>query len=128
MMNYFYLLLLMGFLGCCVKSPRWGVAAMAFVLPLSRRLPSLEIPFLNTENLVVLAPLVALLVGSMREKGAGKVRFVLPLLVFLLLVTVSLLNALIWFEPPARLAHIWNPYNVFLSYKNLLVCLLAYVV
>jgi len=126
MMDAIYFAMMLMVLASCVKGPRWATAAMAFVLPLSRRLPSVEIPFLNTENLIVLAPLLSLLISGGREKGMGRIRFVAPMVIFLLLVTASLITALCFYEPN-RYFVMWRPYNLFISYKNLLICFVIYM-
>ncbi|HET9481608.1 MAG TPA: hypothetical protein VFP98_07630, partial [Candidatus Polarisedimenticolia bacterium] len=126
MMDLFYLAVLGGVLGISFKGSRWAIAAMAFVLPISRRLPSLPIPLLNTENIIVLVPLVVYLVSGARGKDSGKLRFAFPLVFFTVLVTISLANSLLFFEP-TRYFMWWRPYTLLISYKNFLTCFVIYV-
>ena len=101
---------------------------MGFILPVSKRLPSLPIPLLNTQNIIVIAGLLALVMRSKRGGDAGaKVRFVFPMTVFLLLVTLAFANTMLVFEP-VRYAFAFDPYGITISFKNLLFCMLIYAI
>src|SRR5262249_47229514 len=75
MMDYFYYLLMAAMAGFCIKGTRWGIAALAFLLPISRRLPSPEIPLLNAQNLIVIAGLLLLLARRREQGQPATVRF-----------------------------------------------------
>ena len=112
--------------GMCLKGPRWGVPAVAFVLPMSVRLPNPPIPVLNMQNLLLLAAFVSLAVGPRREGRAGGVRFVIPLALFMMLITLSFLNTRLTFVP-TRYFMQWKPYELMLAWKTILCIGLLYV-
>lgn len=126
MMDYLFIALTAAVIGFCFRGPQWGMAALAFTLPLSGRLPSLPIPLLNSQNLVVLAGLMALMMRSRSEGRAGTIRFLAPLILFLLLLTLAFANTMLVFEP-IRYAFAYKPYDVILGYKAVLTCVLLYV-
>lgn len=128
MMEYVYIVMAVAVVGCCMRSPALGIAALGFILPVSKRLPSLPIPLLNTQNVIVLAALIALLMRSKQGGAAGaKVRYVLPMVAFMLLVTLSYANTMLVFEP-VRFAFAFDPYGITISFKNLLFCMLIYAI
>ena len=126
MMNILYILLSAVVVGMCLKGPRWGVPAVAFVLPMSVRLPNPPIPVLNMQNLLLLAAFVSLAMGPKREGRAGGVRFVIPLALFMMLITLSFLNTRLTFVP-TRYFMQWKPYELMLAWKTILCIGLLYV-
>lgn len=128
MMEYVYIVMGIAVVGCCMRSPALGIAALGFILPVSKRLPSLPIPLLNTQNVVVLAALLALLMRSKQGGGTGsKVRNVLPMIAFLFLVTLSYANTMLVFVP-VRFAFAFDPYGITITFKNLLFCMVIYAI
>ncbi len=126
-MTSLYAVLAIVAVACCLRGPRPGVAALAAVLPLSRTLPSLPVPLLNTQNLLVIAALCSFLAGARGGVQGRSVRFLGPLLLFLLLITLSLANTMLFFEPPTP-AHAqgWATYSysVLIAFKSLVCCLI----
>jgi O-antigen ligase len=127
MMDIFYILLTVVAVGLCFKGPRLGIAALAFILPISERLPGPPIPLLNSQNLVVLIALAVLLAKRKEPGSAGGVRFAIPLVAFVLLVTMGFANTMLFFAP-VRFYVLWKPYEVMILYKNLVTCLLIYAI
>jgi len=127
-MEYVYIAMAVGVVGCCLRSPALGIAALAFILPISKRLPSLPIPLLNTQNIVVLAGIITLIMRSRSGESRGaKVRYVLPMMAFLLLVTLSFANTMLVFQP-TRFAFAFDPYGITIAFKNLMFCMIIYAV
>jgi len=104
---------------------RWGIAALAFLLPISTRLPSVPIPALNTQNIVVLAGFAWLLATSKREGRMGRLHFAVPILLFCMLVTFAYINSS-FFWTPNEWARRYDPYEVTVNYKGFLSCFLLY--
>lgn len=126
MMDLLYIGLTVGVILQCIKGPVRGIAALAFVLPISDRLPSLPIPLLNTQNLLILGALASLLMARGDRERFGGVRFPMTMLVFILFLTIALLNTVLTFEP-VRYERYFSPYAITVNYKNALFCLLIYV-
>jgi len=107
-----------------LRGSRWGIAGLASLIPISTRLPSLPIPALNTQNILVLAGF-AWLLGTQKEMGRfGRLRFVLPVLVFCFLVTAAYVTTLFW--EPNQWARRFDSYEVTVNYKGFLSCFLLY--
>lgn len=127
MMDYFYIALALGATAMCFKGPRWGIAALAFMLPISKRVPNPPIPLLNAQNLLVLVGLAILFVQRKESERGGGVRFMFPLLSFMLLATMAFLNTM-FFYAPARYFAMWDPYEIMIIYKSWLTCVLIYAI
>jgi len=126
MMDYVYILIALVAVGCSFRGPRWGIAALAVTLPLSRRFPALPIPLLNTQNILVLVALISMIMKP-RDKTAGAgLRFAVPLLMFTALATMAFANTMLFFMP-TRYFFMWDPTSILINFKNLLTCLLIYV-
>jgi len=126
MMDLLYIALTAVVVGLCLKGPRWGVPAVAAILPMSVRLPNPPIPLLNMQNLLLVAAMSSLAFGGKREGRTGSVRFVIPLALFILVISLSYLNTRLTFVP-VRYFMQWNPYELLLAYKTILCCVLLYV-
>src|SRR5437899_2584196 len=108
-MDYFYISLGLAMVALCFKGSRWGIAALGFLLPVSKRLPSPPIPLVNAQNLLVLVGLLALLARRRETERPVGVRFILPLAGFALLATIGFANTMLFYVP-ARYYFMWDPY------------------
>ncbi len=108
-----------------LRGARWGIAALAFLIPLSARLPSLPIPTLNMQNFLVLAGFAWLLATSAKQGRVGRLKLAVPIGMFIFLVTAAYLTTK-FFWIPNEWARRYDPYQVTLAYKCLLTCFLLY--
>jgi len=125
MSDLFYATLTIATLAMLLRGSRWGVAAFAFLLPISTRLPSLPIPVLNTQNFLILGGFTWVLATYKGFGRPGRVRFAFPIGVFCMLVTFAYLSAVL-FWVPNEWARRFNAYEITVDYKSFLSCFLLY--
>lgn len=113
-------------LGMALRDRRTALMVLMFSLPFSRRLPSLPVPLLNFQNLLLL---VFIFTCFLKQGGSGKanyqIRHLIPVSFLFVFVTASFLNTRLTFVPTFY-PRLWQPEKVAAAFRAAVVCLALY--
>ncbi|HXI03607.1 MAG TPA: O-antigen ligase family protein, partial [Candidatus Saccharimonadales bacterium] len=98
-----------------------------FALPFARRMPSLPVPMLNFQNVLIAIAFFSM-ARDRRKEGEKKARVphLVPILVLGLLITVSYVQMVLTFVPVYS-RKLWDPYKIDVQFKSVIYCLLLYI-
>lgn len=127
MMELAYWLMEVVLLLTALRGRREAVMVLAFSLPFSRRLPSLPIPLLNFQTLVVIFAFLSFVAHPKRpDARPTRVRHAIPLALLAFFLFAAFLNTTITFTPEWYV-RFWSTYRNAVLFKSYMTCLGLYV-